>query len=54
MPPSRIALGVLFVLMLATAMGCQPAGQRNAMPAPTRELASERASLQAMAISIQI
>jgi cytochrome c553 len=35
---TRCTLGVLFALLLATAMGCQPSGQRNAMPASTEGL----------------
>lgn len=38
MPLTRFTLGVLFALLLATTSGCQPAGQRNAMPASTQGL----------------
>jgi cytochrome c553 len=38
MPLTRFTLGVLFALLLVATSGCQPAGQRNAMPASTQGL----------------
>ena len=35
---TRFTLAVLFALLLAATSGCQPAGQRNAMPASTQGL----------------